>query len=415
MTIKSRITSLPVDASEALENSSSTYIMDSHSPRSRTAAILFQASPILPTPSLPPDTIPHDRSSFHTRSPTPSSYQRSQSNDDSNVVNMLRRAINEASFYFHEKRHELHLQPLVHLSESHQLQEWRIRERMKTISVALILCLNIGVNPPDLIKPRPCAKLECWVDPSSMLPQKALEQIGKNLQAQYEVWQPRARYKQSLDPTAEEIKKICSTLRRNAKDERVLFHYNGHGVPKPTASGELWVFNKNYTQYIPVSIYDIQEWMGTPSILVYDCSSAASILLAFNNFARQNDAAATNLPSDKNLTASEDALESLHFTLMLMNIRKGLEASDSSFPLASHPAATATSMADSIQLAACGPNEILPMNPELPADIFTSCLTTPIEIALRWFVLQNPLLTRVTADMVDKIPGFCVSPILSVE
>ena len=26
--------------------------------------------------------------------------------------------------------------------------------------------------------------------------------------------------------------------------ERVLFHYNGHGVPKPTANGEIWVFNK---------------------------------------------------------------------------------------------------------------------------------------------------------------------------
>ncbi len=25
-------------------------------------------------------------------------------------------------------------------------------------------------------------------------------------------------------------------LRRNARDERVLFHYNGHGVPKPTGN-----------------------------------------------------------------------------------------------------------------------------------------------------------------------------------
>jgi regulator-associated protein of mTOR len=38
----------------------------------------------------------------------------------------------------------------------------------------------------------------------------------------------------------------------------VLFHYNGHGVPRPTANGEVWVFNKSYTQYIPLSIYDLQ-------------------------------------------------------------------------------------------------------------------------------------------------------------
>ena len=54
-------------------------------------------------------------------------------------------------------------------------------------------------------------------DPLSMGPQKALEMIGSNLQKQYERWQPRARYKQSLDPTVEEVKKLCTSLRRNAK------------------------------------------------------------------------------------------------------------------------------------------------------------------------------------------------------
>ena len=44
----------------------------------------------------------------------------------------------------------------------------------------------------------------------------------------------QARYKQSLDPTVDEVKKLCTSLRRNAKEERVLFHYNGHGVPRPT-------------------------------------------------------------------------------------------------------------------------------------------------------------------------------------
>lgn len=48
-------------------------------------------------------------------------------------------------------------------------------------------------------------------------PQKTLEAIGLNLQKQYERWQPRARYKQSLDPTVDEVKKLCSSLRRNAK------------------------------------------------------------------------------------------------------------------------------------------------------------------------------------------------------
>ncbi len=60
-----------------------------------------------------------------------------------------------------------------------------------------------------------------------------------------------------------------------------------------------------------------------------------------------------------------------------------------------------------IQLAACSATQILPMNPELPADLFTSCLTTPIKMALRWFVMQGHgrLSPSVTVEMLDKIPG----------
>lgn len=83
-----------------------------------------------------------------------------------------------------------------------------------------------------------------YVDPFAANNQKAVEIVGANLQHQYERWQPRARYKLSLDPTVDDVRKLCSSLRRNAKDERVLFHYNGHGVPRPTANGEIWVFNK---------------------------------------------------------------------------------------------------------------------------------------------------------------------------
>ena len=50
----------------------------------------------------------------------------------------------------------------------------------------------------------------------------------------------------------DEVKKLCTSLRRNAKEERVLFHYNGHGVPRPTVNGEIWVFNKVGTP--PVSL-----------------------------------------------------------------------------------------------------------------------------------------------------------------
>ena len=115
-------------------------------------------------------------------------------------------------------------------------QSWRMRERMKTVSVALVVCLNVGVDPPDVTKTQPCARMECWIDPTTLNPQRAIEAIGKSLQQQYDRWQPKARYRQSLDPPLEEVRRLATGLRRNARDERVLFHYNGHGVPKPTGN-----------------------------------------------------------------------------------------------------------------------------------------------------------------------------------
>ena len=35
--------------------------------------------------------------------------------------------------------------------------------QMKTVSVALVMCLNVGVDPPDVVKTSPCARLECWI------------------------------------------------------------------------------------------------------------------------------------------------------------------------------------------------------------------------------------------------------------
>ena len=83
----------------------------------------------------------------------------------------------------------------------------------------------------------------------------------------------------------------CSVL----QNERVLFHYNGHGVPRPTVNGEIWVFNKSYTQYIPMSIYDLQAWLGTPCIFVFDCSAAGLIVNSFKAFAEQKPQVGTSL------------------------------------------------------------------------------------------------------------------------
>ncbi|XP_063656070.1 regulatory-associated protein of mTOR isoform X5 [Pan troglodytes] len=115
--------------------------------------------------------------------------------------------------------------------------------------------------------------------------------------------------------------------------------------------------------------------MGSPSIFVYDCSNAGLIVKSFKQFALQR----------------EQELE--------------VAAINPNHPLAQMP--LPPSMKNCIQLAACEATELLPMIPDLPADLFTSCLTTPIKIALRWFCMQKcvSLVPGVTLDLIEKIPG----------
>ncbi|KAF8579671.1 hypothetical protein K439DRAFT_1416099 [Ramaria rubella] len=242
-----------------------------------------------------------------------------------------------------------------------KLTPWRVRDKLKMVNGILLLCLNLDVDPPDVVKTQPCAVLECWVDPHSLPSNKAIEAIGTNLQHQFEALNPRMKYKPLLDPSVDDARKFCINLRKLAQDERCLFYYNGHGVPKPTPSGELWVFNKSYSQYIPVSLWDLQNWLGTPCIYVWDASAAGNLLTNFDRVAKQRDA---------------ELLEG------------------------------AVPYGDSLQLAACLAEEQLPMCPDLPADLFTACLTSPIETAMRWFLLKSGTLpTGITIDMIMQIPG----------
>lgn len=285
----------------------------------------------------------------------------SAENKQANVNKQLSNYFTD-SVYLDREWHEETNYSEENQEEKAQGGTWRLKERMKTSGVALVVCLNIGIDPPDIVKPNPCARKECWFDPTGSK-QKGLEFIGNALQQQYEKWQSKAKYKQCLDPTSDELRKVCINLRKNSKNDRLLLHYNGHGVPKPTKNGELWVFGKYYTHYTPVAICELRGWIGDPAIYVLDCS-AAGVLISH-------------------------LVDSLSL--------KGANASDKSGGLRSPSPSAAGAYSEgskytmdgpTIVLAACKANEVLPMNPLYPADLFTSCLTTPIAIAIRWFILQ---------------------------
>lgn len=195
----------------------------------------------------------------------------------------------------------------------------------------------------------------------------------------------KVKYRQYLDPKQDETRRLATHLRKVAKQDRALFHYNGHGVPKPTTSGEIWVFNRDYTQYIPVTLNDLLGWVGAPTIFVWDCSAAANIVAKICEYADKRDAdQAARIEAQRIRTAAH-------------------KTSAEGTAEASNP--PHLSFRDTIQLAACSGTQTLPMHPDLPADLFTSCLTSPIETAIRFFILRNPLRADLDLDLAFKIPG----------
>lgn len=261
------------------------------------------------------------------------------------------------------------------------LFEWRQENKMRTVACALCLCLNIGTDPPGIDKPTPCACLECWIDPAALQPPaKSMELIANTLQTQYMRLQPKAKFEQLLDPTSGSVKRLCQALRKHAKHERILFHYNGHGVPRPTTNGEIWVFDKSYTLYVPLSIDDLLSWLGGPAILVLDCNGAGALADRFSAIVRAR-----------------------------VDEKRRMEGADP------ERAALMPDYSECILLGCCSASQSLPFAAHsMPLDLFTSCLTTPLRMGLKFFAEGSVFGTRrlgcflnaaMGEELLDKIPG----------
>ena len=65
---------------------------------------------------------------------------------------------------------------------------------------------------------------------------------------------------------------------RNSQERTCSVALQWTRVPRPTANGEIWLFDKHHTNYIPLSVTDLRRWIGKPSILVLDCSGAGVLM-----------------------------------------------------------------------------------------------------------------------------------------
>ncbi len=134
------------------------------------------------------------------------------------------------------------------------------------------------------------------------------------------------------------------------------------------------MFNSNFTKYLPFNLSELHSLVGNPSLYIFDLDHAGFLV----NYFRP--------PSMTGHDAEQYPGQSAHHGLFN-------RSHDDPFP-----------ENDCIVLGSCGENEMLPTDPNLPADLFTSCLTTPIRTALI-FHASRSLITGITPEMIDKMPG----------
>ncbi|KPA79470.1 hypothetical protein ABB37_05303 [Leptomonas pyrrhocoris] len=258
----------------------------------------------------------------------------------------------------------------VGTAEDVTLVEGTTRYRVRITQAVLLMYLHIGSDPPDFPRVEPCAKMECWVDPMvAHVAQSAhrggrssgsgggggSDSIAELLERQYRsVLREDVNVMRVVEASLDVSRGALVKSRRMARDGRILIHYNGHGMPRATELGEVWMFDKERTHYVPLNITEMAELADTPAIYIFDCNSAGSLLQRW---------------------CKERLQERRQHDLFI---------------------------------CACSAGETLPLSPALPADLLTSCLTTPLKMALEWYIgfsFHALLLPHVTTEMLRNIPG----------
>ncbi|KAJ1832635.1 Target of rapamycin complex 1 subunit kog1 [Coemansia sp. RSA 2711] len=342
-------------------------------------------------------------------------------------------------------RADFHTHPKsLHLAQM-QLDEWRAFDQLRTASALLVVCLDLG-SPAFMTthqqqkqqqqqQQSEHAVLEAWINPSSLhnLHQRSTT-VANSLMGQFQQLSGKLEIKPLVDCDIARLQRNCQQFRARAPDERVIFYYNGHGVPEPTADGSLWVFQRPPTgngfmrnsNFTPVSAATLAGWIGAPCIYIWDCSNAMCIVRASERNAssrarevariRQVARAARISLQPGTVTHEQMVAAYTRLTALLTPQQASPHCPDSAQTQQLHGnvhidpelvklALLSPAHCENIHFAATQTDEKLPTNPALPADLFTSCLTTPVKAALWFWINKNPHIAKVTLDMCDLIPG----------
>lgn len=188
-----------------------------------------------------------------------------------------------------------------------------------------------------------------WKDQSNILSNTFSQYIQSYTREKYGKIRTRLRFYFQTDPTSEKLNN-SNTIRKDIQGGRILYHYIGFGFPRIDESYIYTVDQKNGT-FVNYPIKVLFEALKPPSWLIFDCSNAGSILHTLEKTSIEK----INSPSEK--------------------------SNNSSY-------ARSIDWKDWFCICATDVNEELPIDPHLPRDFLTSCLLTPVRMAVVCHIIQ---------------------------
>lgn len=208
-----------------------------------------------------------------------------------------------------------------------------------------------------------------WRDMSRVLPNEFSQSVQSNLRASFLKVRQHVRFNCWIDPTPDKLTSSAS-LRRDIKGGRIMFHYIGFGFPCLEGKNIYAVDVRNGC-FVGYPLEQLFDCMKTPAWFVFDCSNAASTIPVLERAAEQRE------------TANSGTADGF--------MGRGID------------------WRDWFCLCATDVGEELPSDPHLPRDFLTSCLLTPVTVAVVCHYVQYYRTTVVD----DKFPlSILESPLL---
>eukprot|EP00767_Chilomastix_cuspidata_P006200 gnl/Chilomastix_cuspidata/6525.p1 GENE.gnl/Chilomastix_cuspidata/6525~~gnl/Chilomastix_cuspidata/6525.p1 ORF type:complete len:2259 (-),score=68.07 gnl/Chilomastix_cuspidata/6525:42-6452(-) len=179
-----------------------------------------------------------------------------------------------------------------------------------------------------------------------------------------------------IDPIEDKFLKKLQHTRTSTGEGSAIVHYIGHSMPSPFRIGEsdsaLYFFQQDSDEPIAVRLSNILQHIEKPSIFIFDTSHAGRLIDSLRQ------------------------LSSGKFSVTSGGFSTRYSTSERSFP---------SVWDEAIGFGACGAQEVLPNDPTLPLDLFTSCLTTPLKMLVFQCVRHSSLISLDPYSAIDGIPG----------